>query len=849
MRGRIRSVSGHKRQALTDGWTLCRTDAGAVDSPAQLVSSHFPWISAEVPGTAASALRAQGLWSLDGAPVRFDECEWWYKTRFANPASAPEEEVWLGFDGLATVADVWLNGDLLFSSTNMFAAHEHRVDQRLQMDNELLVRFRSLDALLKIRRPRPRWRAPMVENQQLRWFRTTLLGRAPGWAPPAAPVGPWREIWLERRRDILVRDVKLDTRLQGDMGTLAASCSAHGLNGVVVKSVAVVLERDGRQYRAMMTQEAEPCRFAARVTVPTPVGWWPHTHGDPALYRLWLELELVGATESCATVELGRTGFRSLDVDTRGGDFSIRVNAVRVFCRGACWTPLDVVSLNPTRAELEAAIAQVRSAGMNTLRVCGPMVYESDAFFDLCDENGILVWQDFMFANMDYPDDDAAFLDTVQTESRQILARLQGRPCLAVLCGNSEVEQQAAMFGAPRTQWMPRLFHEILPAICREEAPGTFYWPSSAHGGAFPHQVNSGTTSYYGVGAYLRSLEDARRTDLRFASECLGFANLPADSGLQAMPGGQSLRVHHPAWKLRVPRDLGAGWDFDDVRDHYLAEMYRGNALSLRYADHERYIELSRIVTGEVMAATFGEWRRQHSTCRGALIWLLRDLWHGPGWGVVDASGMPKPAYYLLSRALQPVALFISDEGANGLTIEISNDRAEPLSASVEVVLYRYGEVPVARGARHLVLAGHSSLAVDAAELFDGFVDLAYAYRFGRPAHDMVVTRLRNNDGDIVARHTHFPLGRLVAREADLGLTIEGRMLPDGEAELTLRTRRLARAVNIEVPGFLPDDNYLDVLPEDAHIVRLRPIQDARALKGTARPVNAESPTRFVVGA
>ena len=440
------------------------------------------------------------------------------------------------------------------------------------------------------------------------------------------------------------------------------------------------------------------------------------------------------------TVELGRIGFRSI---VREEPFRLRVNGVPVFCRGACWTPLDPVSLGADRPPRGAALAQVRAAGMNMLRLSGALIYEDDAFFDACDAQGVLVWQDFMFANMDYPEDDAGFVATVQEEVTQQLERLQGRPSLAVLCGNSEGEQQAAMWGAPRERWEPALFHETIPALARELCPGVPYVPSSACGGAFPHQASAGPTSYYGVGAYLRPLEDARRAEVRFASECLAFANVPEPAGLAAMPGGLSARVHHPGWKARTPRDLGAGWDFDDVRDHYLGRLFRVDAMRVRYADHERYLALGRAAVGEVMAATFAEWRRVGSRCHGGLIWFLRDLWAGAGWGVVDAAGTPKAAYFAVKRACQPIALHVSDEGVNGVCAHVINERPTPLSASLEVALFRAGEIQVARASRPVEVDARAALELPALSCFDGFVDTSYAYRFGPPGHDLVVATLR----------------------------------------------------------------------------------------------------------
>src|SRR5205085_11464747 len=152
-------------------------------------------------------------------------------------------------------------------------------------------------------------------------------------------------------------------------------------------------------------------------------------------------------------IDLGRVGFRTIERADLAGRFELRVNGLPVFCRGASWTPADVLSLGGTVAQNRDALQLARDAGMNMLRVAGNMVYESDDFYDACDEMGILVWQDWMFANMDYPASDAAFMAAAETESRQLLARMQGRPSLAVLCGGSEVAQQAAMLGLSRDRF------------------------------------------------------------------------------------------------------------------------------------------------------------------------------------------------------------------------------------------------------------------------------------------------------------------------------------------------------------------------------------------------------------
>ena len=854
MNGRVRAISGHADETLGDGWQVGATAAGEVESPDALADAKVVWRPTTRPSTAAAALREAAVWSIDGPARRFDAEEWWWRTTFARGAVVRGEETTLCFDGLATVADVWLNGTPLLSSVNMFLAHRRVVE--LADNNDLVIRCRSLDALLAARRPRPRWRAPMIEHQQLRWFRTTLLGRTPGWSPPAAVVGPWRAIRLERQRRIAVEEVTLRTSFDGDAGVLEVSCRVRGFEGSVTTRVEVVVERGGVVHRASLAHDATAAgRFAGRLAIPHVERWWPHTHGEPALYgaRLFVTTESGAPDAEPVAVDLGSVGFRELAVDPGpdGQGFSLRVNGVTVFCRGACWTPLDPVTLTADRAALDVALEQVRDAGMNMVRVGGTMVYESDDFFDLADAKGILVWQDFMFANMDYPEDDAAFAATVEEEARQLLARLQGRPSVAVLCGNSEVEQQAAMWGATRERWQPRLFHETLAALVRETCPDVPYWPSSAHGGAFPHQASAGTSSYYGVGAYLRPLDDARHADVRFATECLAFANVPEARLLETLPGGDSVRVHHPAWKQRTPRDLGAGWDFDDVRDHYVARLFQVDPVALRYADHDRYLALGRVATGEVMAAVFGEWRRARSACHGGLVWFQRDLWPGAGWGLVDATGEPKAAYHFLRRALSPVAVHISDEGGNGLVVHVVNDGAAPLRAELEVALFRAGEVSTGSARRSLEVAGRAALEVPAVALFEGFMDLNHAYRFGAPQADLVVATLHDATGRPRAQGFHFPLGMPSARELALGLTAEATRRDDLDLDLVVRTRRFAQAIKVDVEGFRPADDYFHLAPGAERTVRLRRVatDSARPVRGTVHPLNAESATKIIVGA
>lgn len=833
-------ASCHERALLLHGWSLCSTavEASPVDTAGGVAPGEgVSWLSVPTLAPVAAVHREVGCWSLDAPPLRFDAAHWWYRLRFDAVDEAGCADVFLGFDGLATLAQVWLNGALLLSSNNMFVSAECAVGNLLRpIGNELLIRFASLDAALATRRPRPRWRVPMIEHQQLRWVRTTVLGRTPGWSPPCAVVGPWRDIWLERRHGFSYAIRRIESTLDRQDGVVELECELQADDGVA--EVQLLLDRKGLVYVGT-AEKAAGGLWRVSLRVPAAALWWPHTHGEPALYGA--SLRVTRGASPDVVVDLGRIGFRTIALDSREGNFALSVNQVPVFCRGACWTPTDPVTLRGDSASYRRAIELARDAGMNMLRVTGTAAYEDAAFFDACDEYGMLVWQDFMFANMDFPADDPGFLDSIRTEVKQQLHQWQGRPSLALLCGNSEVSQQAAMWGAAREAWAVRLFNEEIAALSQQALPGTPYWPSSAWGGAFPHQVDRGTTSYYGVGAYQRPLDDARRSGLRFATECLAFANVPDELTLSRVPGqGGTARVTHPGWKLRSPRDLGAGWDFDDVRDHYLKRLFGVDPAELRYSDHARYLTLSRMTTAEVMVQAFSEWRRHGSTCTGALVLFLRDLWAGAGWGLLDDQGRPKSCWHALCRTLQPRAVLVTDEGNSGLVAHLINERPEAFDAKLSFAAWR-NDVVISSGSRDLRIPERSSQAIALMELSENFFDLNHAFRFGPRAHDTVVVSLNAADGPLLSRAFHFPGGIGLPADPALGLGAMAKRFADGSLRVVVGSRHVAVGVHFDVPGYVADDEFFHLLPGETREVILRPQGGAtpRTWYGSVSAVNS----------
>lgn len=802
---------------LTEGWEVAASPPGARRGPAEL--GGLAWVAATVPGTAAGAVGAKGR-------EDFDAEDWWFRTTFDRSSGPVADRVWLQLDGVATVSEVFLNGELILESASMWASHEIDVTDRLRESNELIIACRALVPLLaKRRRPAARWRTRVVNQTNLRWYRTMMFGRSPGFAPGPAPVGPWRPIRLVRRGRAGLDNLRLRVRVDGEDGVVAARIRVRG----DAHSAALVLGEQRCECKPGANGELE-----GQLRVSGPERWWPHTHGAPALHEVAIELD-------GRTVATRRVGFRSLswaqDILTDGLD--LHVNGVPIFARGAVWTPSDLVSLAPSDETLRRLLERARDGGMNMLRVVGTGAYESPAFHDLCDELGIMVWQDLMFANLDYPIQDPDFGASVEREAHQALDALAGRPSLVVVCGNSEVEQQAAMLGLASDLGRGELWDERLPRIVTESEADCAYLASTPCGGALPFHPQTGIAHYFGVSGYFRPPEDARRANVRFAAECLAFANVP---------NTVNVPVHHPRWKAGVARDagtgwdLGSGWDFDDVRDHYLALLFGVDPVALRRFDHERYLELSRAASGEVMAEVIGEWRREASPCRGALVLWFKDMHEGAGLGLLDERGDPKVAYHHVRRAFAPQAVWFSDEGVGGVVAHIANDRAVPLRGRLRVAFYRGFEEPVDEAVVDLDLAPHSATAHNVEALLGRFVDAAWAYRFGPATQDLIVGSLELEDDEatrLISQAFHLPAGRPTGQHAPAALGIEAVLRGADQAPvLTVTSRQFAYGVRVDVPGCVPEDDAFSVEPGHPRTVRLRRVSDEGASAGSLSALN-----------
>lgn len=830
------------RQPVAGPWRMRETDADAIATPLDLPADG-DWLPAPVPGTVAQALQAAGRWEAE-APPALHRHDYWYRAPISG-----EGLHCLRLRGLATICEVWLDGTRVLESRSMFA--EHEIALTLSGTHTLSLCFRSLERALRGRRGPVRWKPRLVSMPSLRHVRTTLLGHMPGWCPPVHAVGPWREIDLlpapSATRVLAAARYEIGARLDGDDGVVSVQ-----LRGVPAQiDDALTLQVDGHKAALTCRHDAQHgAIWHGSVSLPRVRKWWPHTHGEPVLYDVTLHAGM-------QTLHCARVGFRRIDVDDSDGGFVVRVNGVPVFCRGACVASLDLHGHAPDANTCAAWLAQAREANMNMIRVSGVTCYQGEAFHAACDAMGLLVWQDLAFANFDYSnidgtrpasaagtDADASLRDDVCREVRQWLAAHGHHPSLAVLCGGSEAEQQAAMLGAPREAWRQPLFDTLIPDCIAAHGVNMPYVRNSPSGGAWPFQPDRSVSHYYGVGAYQRPLDDARRARVRFAAECLAFANVPCERTLRETMAGVA-PVHDPRWKRTVPRDAGASWDFEDVRDFYLQSLYAVDPARLRREDPARYLHCSRAVVAELMSEVFAEWRRAGSCCAGGLVWQWQDLVPGAGWGIVDALRRPKSGWHALRQVWQPLQVLITDEGLNGIHVHLINESAVAQPMRLQLRCLRDGLTPLLDVTRDFTLAPRSVQCVSGAELAGEFFDFAHAYRFGPRLHDVVHAAWRDGDGNVVSEAFYLP-DRSAAALPPPELHAQVERI-DGQWWLTISARRFARWVQIDDANLRPASDYFHLAPGTSRRVLLRADDgpghdDRRAAEGLNRLAGAAIP-------
>ncbi|MGX5200657.1 glycoside hydrolase family 2 protein [Aliikangiella sp. IMCC44632] len=799
---------------LDTQWQLFKTKPGQFTSPKELFDSQLTSIEAIVPGTVAMALN-----QIESAPIwephfKYDDHDWWYSTEFSSQPDHNFE--YLQFLGLATLCEVWLNGEMILSSQNMFIQHHVLIKERLKANNHLAICFRSVESFLQQRHPRPRWKTKLVDNQHMRWVRQTVLGRVDVWTPPFTPIGPWRKIQLQPSAPLTLSDYKIHAFSHNNQAMLKLAARLE-LNQLSNTNLSAYIEINGAHYPLQISQHDSYATLSIDTQINNAELWWPHTHGTPQLYEYQL---IVSTEQQNICVKQGQLGFKSVELVSNQSTTQFKLNHQLIFCRGTCWTVSDYFGLDTDLPSLEKHLQMLKQSGLNMIRVGGTMIYESDNFYQLCDKLGILVWQDFMFASMDYPTEDANFQTNIETETYQQVQRLSQHACLALFCGNTDIAAQAAMFGMPEPLWSNEFFDTYLPKVCNQLAQSIPYIPSSPSGGVLPFHLDQGVAHFWSVGAYRHPTESSDQHRIKFASEGMGLPHIPEDETIQLVSGKQTLFPYSNQWNLRTPRDLGAGWDFEDIRNFYLNDIFKVNANDLKRSHVDKFIALSRVVTGEAISRVFRQWRKFDSDCNGGLIWFNKDFWPCAGFGIIDSQNIPKASYFQLQNVWASRAALITNEGLNGAFVTLINEHPKKLKGKLKINLIKYPNTSVAQTEKTISVDSNEKLKVSVEEAVGGFYDTGYAYRFGPPQFDIIHCELLDCEQNELCIHQDylFTHDQLLPEISEPNVSATATVIDENKLLLTLSANVFMQYVRIKVKGYSPQSNYF-------HLAANRPIK------------------------
>ncbi|MDR2676268.1 MAG: glycoside hydrolase family 2 protein [Opitutaceae bacterium] len=639
------------------------------------------WHPAAVPGCVHSDLLRN---KLIPEPFRgrnelglqwIEERDWEYRLRFeAGAALLREETVELAADGVDTFATFFLNGREIGRSDNMFTAWRRDVKALLRPGaNELRVVFGS--AMKYIRANRRRFAAPQEFNDPVGGC---VLARKQqsqfgwDWGPRFVTCGVWREIRLEGWSGNRFAHVEISQRHP-------ARRRAPGRGaGAVVLRLRPELRRPARglvceasvALRGRVVAAAGPSALrgapgggALEITVPEAELWWPAGLGAQPLHEVTLRaLDRDGRVVDAWT---RRVGLRTLELvrkpDAWGESFKFVVNGAPVFLKGANWIPADSFVAGLDRARYARDVRAAAAANFNALRVWGGGVYESEDFYDLCDELGLLVWQDFMFACTLCPAD-RAFLRSVEAEARHQVRRLHHRACLALWCGNNEI----VMANGPRLRGEPRrgyekLFHRLLPAAVRAHGAGTAYWPTSPWRGGWRRRKGHaagerrGDTHYWDVWHARQPVRDYEKWKFRFVSE-FGMQSFCTPKTQATFCPADDANVFGPDNENHQKNRAGNQLILDYVSRRY---RFPKNQAALGY--------LSQLNQAHAMRTAVEHYRRLMPRCMGALYWQLNDCWPAASWSSIEYTGEWKALHHAARRFYAPAAasaLVIGDETA-----------------------------------------------------------------------------------------------------------------------------------------------------------------------------------------
>lgn len=809
------------------------------------------WYPATVPGVVHTDLLQNKIiedpfFRLNERGLQWiDKEDWVYETCFTLAADMMRKEnMELVFEGLDTYADVYLNDECILKADNMFRRWSIPVRQYIREENNILKVYFHSPVKIDV----PKWDAlpyqypasnDQSENGGLFNKKISIFARKAGyhygwdWGPRLVTSGIWRPVYIRAWSDLRINDVFIE---QKEVGAGRAVIAGHveldadkDMDGVLVT---ITDEVTGR---VLGEWQADLKRGTNRVTVDfvlhKPKLWWSNGLGEPFLYRFRTDIIAGGELLDSKTE---RVGIRSLKVvhqpDKDGHTFYIELNGRPVFAKGANYIPSDNFLPRVTPENYKKTILDAAGVNMNMLRVWGGGIYENDVFYDLCDEYGIMIWQDFMFACSMYPAE-GALLDNIHQEAVDNVKRLRNHAYIALWCGNNEcqdawlgwgwkreIERQNKEYADKIWAQYRQQYHVTLPGVVREYAPGTFYWPSSPF--AFEGEM-SGTTDgdrhYWSVWHGKAPISDYDSEKSRFFSEY----------GFQSFPEFESVKRYAPYpedWDIRseVMMSHQRGGDHaNELIETYLLNEYK------KPRDFRAFLYMNHVLQGDAIKTAIESHRRQMPYNMGTLFWQHNDCWPVASWASRDYYGRWKAQHYYVRKAYDDILISPVVEG-DDLKVYAVSDRLENTSGRLQLQVCQFDGTVVHHWDKSVGISGNDSrvcFSAPLAKLLEG------------ANRGTVYVRVDYTDKSGRVYHNNYCLGK--QKDMDypkVDLQTEVRSI-EGGYEVTVSADKFARAVCLSVADneSVYSDNYFDVQPKSSVQVQVRTRLSAEAFNGSLR--------------
>lgn len=770
------------------------------------------WRPATVPGTVHTDLLANGLIhdpfyrDNESDMAWIEQARWSYRRSFDIPAHAirSSKRIELAFLGLDTFASIRLNGKVVGQADNMFRPWCFDVTRQVRAGrNRIEVDFASPVRVAEEKAAKSRIRYHTVFYENRMHIRKSQYAGGWDWGPRLMTSGIWRPVCLRAVGTSVIRDVHVITReLTGKRALLDIEVQIEAFErtrGSVDVSLRCPKTKNVVEASRRVSLERGTKRTRIRLELQNPQRWWPAGMGDPHLYDL--EVTLSAGGELFDRKE-DRLGLRSVELvrekDSQGESFRFRVNGREVFARGANWIPGDSFLPRVTPEYYRDRLTQARDANMNMIRVWGGGVYEDPTFYRTCDELGLMVWQDFMFACAEYPED-ASFLSSVRDEAEHAVRGLRNHPSIVIWCGNNENEwlYQRKWPQSPRFRGA-RIYHELLPEVCRQLDPSRPYWPGSPTGGDDANDPNRGNQHVWTVWSFWAAPHDYWAWPARFVTE-FGFQGAPAMKTMRSFTN-ESDR-----------------WLFSPVLDRH-NKMLEGNPRLMKYlaggygvpSDLEELVHWSQVQQAEIIKLGVEHWRRRWPASAGAVFWQLNDCWPVTSWAAIDYFGRPKGLLYAARRFFAPVVISLRPSsgkpyGPDDLEVWISQDHRRRDPVKVEATAWDIG------GER----LGHRTIGTRLPAGCGRMVGVLSYQAMGLdiPERGCVHVQLSEN-GSTLAENVHWFAPAKYIDWPEPGLKVICGPV-EGGLGIEVSAKRVARGVCLEVDrweGRLTD-NFFDLMP------------------------------------